>query len=130
MIGAVDIGGTKIAVGVVDQTGRVLAKSECSTEGERGFDDAMRRVTALLLQCEEHAGVKLEGIGIGCAGPLDSRTGILGDVNNLRCWSGSNPVNVYRASLASQSLWKTTPMQPRLANCVGAPDAQKPDFFT
>jgi len=94
MIGAVDIGGTKIAVGVVDQAGRVLAKSECSTEGERGFDDAMRRVTALLLQCEERAGVKLEGIGIGCAGPLDSRTGILGDVNNLRCWSGSNPVNV------------------------------------
>ena len=72
VIGGVDIGGTKIAVGVVDQAGRVLAKDECATKVERGFDDAMRQVTALLRQCAEQAGVKLRGIGIGCAGPLDS----------------------------------------------------------
>ncbi len=94
MIGGVDIGGTKIAVGVVDPAGRVLAKNECATEVERGFDDAMRQVTALLRQCAEQAGVKLRGIGIGCAGPLDSATGTLGNVNNLPGWKSGNPVEI------------------------------------
>jgi predicted NBD/HSP70 family sugar kinase len=31
MIGAVDIGGTKLAVGLVDESGKVLAKSETVT---------------------------------------------------------------------------------------------------
>ena len=51
MIGAVDIGGTKIAVGVVDEEGRVLAKAECPTDVPRGFADAMRRVAEMLAQC-------------------------------------------------------------------------------
>ena len=94
MIGGVDIGGTKIAVGVVDQSGRVLARNECTTDVQRGFDHAMRQVTTLLRQCAERAEVKLHGIGIGCAGPLDSATGTLGDVNNLPGWKGGNPVNI------------------------------------
>ncbi len=94
MIGGVDVGGTKIAVGVVDRSGRVLARSECATDVPRGFDHAMRQVTTLLHQCAERAGVKLRGIGIGCAGPLDSATGTLGNVNNLPGWKGGNPVNI------------------------------------
>ncbi len=94
MIGGVDIGGTKIAVGVVDQSGHVLASSECATDVRRGFDDAMLRVAMLLRQCLEQAEVELHGIGIGCAGPLDSGTGILGDLNNLPGWKGGNPVEI------------------------------------
>jgi glucokinase len=94
VIGGVDIGGTKVAVGVVDETGHVLAKGECATGVELGFDDAMRQVTALLRQCAEKAGVKLRGIGIGSAGPLDSATGTLGNVNNLPGWKGGNPVEI------------------------------------
>ncbi len=93
MIGGVDIGGTKIAVGVVDPQGRILAKNECPTDAPRGFDHAMRQVTALLSQCAEQAGTKLHGIGIGCAGPVDAVTGALGNVNNLPGWKG-NPVEV------------------------------------
>lgn len=94
MIGGVDIGGTKIAVGVVDRLGHVLAKDECPTDVPRGFDDAMRRAKALLGQCAERAEAKLHGIGIGCAGPVDTATGILGNVNNLPGWKGGNPVDV------------------------------------
>lgn len=39
MIGAVDIAGTKIAVGMVDDGGKVLAKVESPTQGERGYAD-------------------------------------------------------------------------------------------
>lgn len=94
MIGGVDIGGTKIAVGVVDGSGRVLARNECATNVARGFDEAMRQVARLLRECAEQAKVQLEGIGIGCAGPLDSATGTLGNVNNLPGWTGGNPVDV------------------------------------
>src|SRR5271166_1836008 len=94
MIGAIDVGGTKIAVGVVDQTGRVLARRESATDVPRGFDDAMRRVVTLLRECTEVAGVKLCGIGIGSAGPVDTLTGRLGNVNNLPGWEGGNPVEI------------------------------------
>lgn len=94
MIGGVDIGGTKIAVGIVDQSGRVLARGECPSDPPRGFDHAMQRVTGLLHQCVERSGVKLHGIGIGCAGPLDIAAGTLENVNNLPGWEGGNPVDI------------------------------------
>jgi len=94
MVGAVDIGGTKIAVGVVDGNGRVLSKAECATEAHRGFDHAMRRVVELLAQSANRAAVELAGIGIGCTGPVDPLTGLVGNVNFLPGWEGSNPVEV------------------------------------
>lgn len=94
MIGGVDIGGTKIAVGVIDPVGRVLAKKECPADGVRGFDRAMGQVTVLLHECADQAQVKLHGIGIGCAGPVNATTGALGNVNNLPSWAGGNPVDI------------------------------------
>ena len=94
MIGGVDIGGTKIAVGVVDSVGRVVAKKECPADGPRGFDHAMGQATVLLRECADQAKVKLRGIGIGSAGPLDATTGALGNVNNLPTWVGGNPVDI------------------------------------
>jgi len=44
MIGAVDIGGTKIAVGLVDEDGRVLSRTECPTAPERGYAEALARI--------------------------------------------------------------------------------------
>jgi len=92
MIGAVDIGGTKIATGVVDEKGHVLAKAECPTDVPRGFAEAMRRVIEMLAQCARQSGVKLQGIGIGCTGPVDPIEGSLGNVNLLPGWEGGNPV--------------------------------------
>ena len=93
MIGAVDIGGTKIAVGVVDG-GRVLDKTEFPTDVPSGFETAIRRIATALRECAQHAGVKLDGIGIGCAGQLDAATGLLGSVNNLPGWEHCNPVEI------------------------------------
>jgi hypothetical protein len=43
VIGAVDIGGTKIAVGMVDNNGRVLSRAECPTDSGRGYPGAHHR---------------------------------------------------------------------------------------
>ena len=92
-IGAVDIGGTKIAVGMVNHGGRVLACDECPTEQERGFFDAVDRMERMLRNCAERAGANIEGIGIGCTGPVYPRTGEIGDVAFLKSWKGANLVD-------------------------------------
>lgn len=89
-IGAVDIGGTKIAVGLVDERGEVIRSHECATQQERGFEDAVDRIATMLLECAGSAGVRIDGIGIGCTGPVNPFTGEIGDVQFLKTWNGGN----------------------------------------
>ena len=98
MIGAVDIGGTKIAAGVVDWDGQVLAKAQCPTDPPRGYDYAMQRVIEMLTEAVDRCGVKVQGIGIGCTGPIDPITGALGEVNFFPDWEGCNPVKTLSAA--------------------------------
>lgn len=92
LIGAVDIGGTKIAVGIVDDDGKVLASDECPTEQERGFGSGVDRMVRMLKDCATRAGVNLTGIGIGCTGPVYPNTGKIGDVEFLKTWKDANLV--------------------------------------
>jgi glucokinase len=92
MIGAVDIGGTKIAVGIVDKCGHLVTRAECPTGSVTGFADGMRRVTEMLTECAQRCGATLQGIGIGCTGPVDPFAGTVGDVYFLPGWQGGNPV--------------------------------------
>ncbi len=94
MTGAIDIGGTKIAIGIVDRDGHIRQKVELPTDVPAGFDHAMRRVRAALSDCARQAGVELSGIGVGCAGEVDAAIGMLRNVNNLPGWEGCNPVEV------------------------------------
>jgi len=93
VVGAVDIGGTKIAVGAIDASGKVLAKEVRATESAGGFDAAMQRVAAMLEAARARAGVELCGIGIGCSGPIDPLSGVIGSVEFLAEWRGCNPVD-------------------------------------
>jgi glucokinase len=90
-IGAIDIGGTKIAVGAVRDDGTILWRKECPTDPTRGFEDAMRRTCELLREAADAAGM-LDGIGVACPGPLDPFTGLIGDVGTLPGWKDANLV--------------------------------------
>ena len=92
MIGAVDIGGTKIAVGLVDDCGRLLAKAESPTAGERGYADGLARITQMLRDTSRHLDAEHRGIGIGSTGCVFPFTGEFGDVDFLPSWKGCNPV--------------------------------------
>jgi len=87
-IAAVDIGGTKIAVGAIDGHGRVLSKVECPTRGHQGYAKGLERIVKMI----HDLGTGIEGIGIGCTGPVYPLTGEIGDVNFLPGWRGENPV--------------------------------------
>src|SRR5215510_4175359 len=92
MIGAVDIGGTKIAVGMVDENGRVLSRMESPTDGDRGYADGLARMTNMLREAARNARVEISGIGIGSTGWVYPFTGEFGDVDFLPTWKGCNPV--------------------------------------
>jgi len=93
MIGAVDIGGTKIAAGIVNDAGKVLAKRETPTEKARAYRDGLSHIVRMLGEAAEQADTELSGIGIGSTGWVYPFTGEFGDVDFLPEWKGSNPVN-------------------------------------
>src|SRR5215510_13994690 len=93
MIGAVDIGGTKIAVGMVDENGRVLSRMESPTDGDRGYADGLARIVSMLRGAARNARAEISGIGIGSTGWVYPFTGEFGDVDFLPGWKGCNPVN-------------------------------------
>ena len=88
MIGAVDIGGTKIAVGMLTTTGKLLARTECPAYPERGLQDGLERIFTMLRETAREAGGELEGIGVGCTGPVDPMTGTLEQIQFLPGWQG------------------------------------------
>jgi glucokinase len=92
MIGAVDIGGTKIAVGIVADEGRLLAKVACPTDPDKGYSNAINHVRKMLGTLAAQGGTEIRGIGIGSTGPVDPVSGEFGDVNFFPHWRGENPV--------------------------------------
>jgi glucokinase len=92
MIGAVDIGGTKIAAGIVDDAGKVLARAETPTEAARAYPDGLRNMIRMLREAAQKAATRLSGIGIGSTGWVFPFTGEFGDVDFLPRWKGCNPV--------------------------------------
>jgi len=91
VIGAVDIGGTKIAVGAVDDNGRVLSRTQAPTDPE-DYSGSIELIARMLGETVQGAGVELTGIGIGSTGPVDPMRGEFGDVDFLPGWRGKSPV--------------------------------------
>lgn len=92
LIGAVDIGGTKIAVGMIDEEGKVRGRLQCPTDPEGGYTRALENIRKMLGATARMAGAEISGIGIGSTGPVDPITGEFGNVNFFPRWKGENPV--------------------------------------
>lgn len=92
MIAGIDIGGTKIAVGLVNDRGEVIVRTDTPIHVERGPQEALGRMIKILNAQVQQTGAVIEGIGIGSTGPVDPITGEFGDVNTLPGWQGWNPV--------------------------------------
>ena len=106
MIGAVDIGGTKIAVGMVDDNGRVHSRTQSPTD-PNNYPGAVDAIVSMLRETAQKAGVELTGIGIGSTGPVDPLRGEFGDVDFLPGWRGKSPVRdlqqIFKVSVALEN---------------------------
>jgi glucokinase len=78
LTGALDIGGTKILVGLIDQHGAWLARRRIETLASRGADEVIAGAGATLRTLLHEVGadgVALQAIGCSVPGPLDSKSG-------------------------------------------------------
>jgi glucokinase len=86
----VDIGGTKIAVGLVDPSGKIVAQGRNPMISTSGPEAALQAVTAAIasLAGKMLSGLEggVRGIGICAPGPLDPHTGVVINPPNLPCW--------------------------------------------
>ncbi len=105
----IDIGGTKIAVAAIHPaTGDILARTSFPTEAALGFARAIDRIASAILEIDtralaatrSHASRPTDGadrtpvangsgigIGIGCAGPVDPRLGLINNPYTLEGWN-------------------------------------------
>ena len=82
----IDLGGTSIKAGLVDEKGKILVKSTCPTLVERGAKPVVDDMAKLCLDVIAKGGVTLDEvkcIGIGLPGIQDPRTGHVPFCTNL-----------------------------------------------
>jgi glucokinase len=87
----IDIGGTKIAAGVIDTNGRIVASfySRAHTGHPPALVmDGLEEAVQSVLKESGLSRDDIEGVGIGCAGHINTRTGIVFTSSNLPDWEG------------------------------------------
>lgn len=89
LFAGVDVGGTSIKLGVVDDRGRTLDHTSIDTEDQRGPDDAVERIGATLERMLGEVGLSLDdvaAVGLGTPGTLDIPRGMILKPHNLPGW--------------------------------------------
>lgn len=82
----IDLGGTGIKAGVVDEKGNILSKASCPTGVERGYEAVIRDMAALCVEAAEKSGHTMNdihSIGIGIPGIFDPASQMVPFCTNL-----------------------------------------------
>jgi glucokinase len=85
----IDIGGTKLAAGVVTLTGEQLSQDRVPSLAAEGPAKVIERLIELSRRTVALAGISMDEIiaaGVGCGGPLDPKTGMIMEPPNLPGW--------------------------------------------
>jgi glucokinase len=83
----IDLGGTNMQIGVVDEKGSVVGRSRKKTQALEGRAKVLDRIVEGVNQACEHAGMtvkQLGGLGIGAPGAIDPGRGVVLEAVNLR----------------------------------------------
>ena len=82
----IDLGGTNIAAGIVDENGQILCKGSLPTLRERGNDAIvadMAKLSKMLVEENGYSMNDIKAVGIGCPGTVDNERGIVVYSNNI-----------------------------------------------
>lgn len=100
----IDLGGTKINTGIVDENGKVLYSVKVPTLAQEGPDAVVKRILKSVNDVLDHSNMStadIGGIGIGSPGPLDSVKGIIMEPSNLPGWKDVPIVKILKAEFAA-----------------------------
>ncbi|MEO0495385.1 MAG: ROK family protein, partial [Actinomycetota bacterium] len=99
---AVDIGGTKMEVGIVDTDGSILDRRRAPSTGVADAEELFARLTGLIDEVGAHAAMPSVTVcGVGCGGPM------------RRAGEAVSPINI--------AVWRDFPLRSRLAEHTGLP---------
>ncbi len=105
----IDLGGTNIKSGVVDENGRVLSTISVATQADRGPEVGLDNLAEAGNRAVEASGVgweQIAGVGLGSPGTMDLKEGMLLEPPNLPGWD-----NLPIRQLLSERLKKPTVLQ-------------------
>lgn len=97
----IDIGGTFVKCGIVDNEGKIIVKGKIPTGKNKTYQQIAMDIAKYVAQLEDEAGVKTCSVGIGCPGTVDSEKGIVLYCNNLG--------------------WKNVPLAEEIGKLLGKP---------
>jgi glucokinase len=89
LVVGVDIGGTKVAAGLVDRNGEIKTQVRTPMVANREPSDGLAAVVSaidLLVARDAKERTLIGGIGICAPGPLDPNTGVVINPPNVTCW--------------------------------------------
>jgi glucokinase len=82
----VDIGGTKVAAGLVNARGEISSHQRVPMVSNSSAEAGLRAVLSAIAEVLPSGASELSGIGICAPGPLDPKTGIILNPPNVPCW--------------------------------------------
>lgn len=100
----IDIGGTNIAAGVVDEGFNIIAAGKIKTNSGRGYEAVLKDVAEAGRIAVFQAGMKphdMDWVGMGCPGTCNPESGLVEYSNNLR--------------------WENVPLQKYVGEALGIP---------
>ena len=106
----VDIGGTAVKLGLVDENGAVLRRAERSVSFDGYKTPILDTVQAAIHEFLTEDAPRLEGIAVSATGQIDSRRGVVaGTCGNFPGWIGVDIKGTLERALACPSPSPTTP---------------------
>ena len=98
----IDIGGTNLSTGVVDETYKIVGRSKIKTDKGRPYEEVIKDIIESVKLAADDAKIDMDDvrwIGAGCPGTCNSDTGIVEYSNNLG--------------------WNNVPLLPDIENAFG-----------
>lgn len=83
----IDLGGTNIVAGVVNDSHEIISRAKCKTNMPRPASAIMEDMAKMARQAVADAGLTMDDIayvGVGCPGTCNAETGVVEYANNLR----------------------------------------------
>jgi glucokinase len=98
----IDIGGTKTAIGILDEHGKVAAQKVIHTDLAKTPQQMVQVMAEVVMLLQQESGIaddSILGIGIGVPGPLDAAAGKFSCPPNLPTWAEFEVVAEFRKYL-------------------------------
>jgi len=86
LVVGVDVGGTKVAAGLVDANGEITSQTRVPMVSTASADEGLSAVLQAIAEVLPNGEGQVSGIGICAPGPLDPTTGVILNPPNVPCW--------------------------------------------